>query len=109
MQTFLLIPSEIGIAEANNPKIPSDVASKRTIYNGTAFLKKTIHLISSRDEAEDAAVHQLVALLKGKTREELQQMMEVAGLLKIKIPAGHELAMKAKYRWTWEFMRSRKQ
>ena len=65
-----------------------------------------LHLISSPEETEEAAVHQLANLLKGKTRDELKELMEISGLLSIKIPAGHELAMKAKYGWTWDFMRS---
>ena len=47
-------------------------------------------------------------MLKRKTRLQLQQILQEHGLLKIQIPLGEELALKARLGWSWAEMRKLK-
>ena len=88
------------------PRVPSNQASQRTVRARTSTINQTISKVSSPDDDDDAAtIHQLAALLQGKTRAELKVLLESEGLLTIRIPAGEELAMKAQMGWTWKDLR----
>ncbi|XP_072030449.1 uncharacterized protein [Amphiura filiformis] len=91
------------------PRIPSHQASARTVRSRTHGLQQHINMISSnKKDDEEAAIHQLAALLKGKSTAELKELLHSEGLLKIRIPAGHELKLKAQMGWTWNEMRKLK-
>lgn len=91
------------------PKVPSNKASKRTIRARAKRLVEEIEHSSLTEEGgPDAADVQFAALLLRKTKKELQALLKKHNLLNIRIPAGHELAMKARLGWSWAEMRKMK-
>jgi hypothetical protein len=89
-------------------RVPSNEASKTTVRNRSQQLEKELAEVSSPDANRDAALYQLAALLKTASQEEISKLMADWGLFKIRIPAGHELAMKARMGWSWNEMRKLK-
>jgi hypothetical protein len=90
-------------------KIPSNKASQSTVRRRSKEINNIIHSVSSPDPSdEEAAIHQLAALLKGKSTTELKEIIKDKGILNIRIPAGEELVLKAQMGWSWSVLRSLK-
>lgn len=90
------------------PRVSSTDASTRTIRARSKNISEHICQVSSSDTNEEAALVQLSALLRGKSKEELKCLLHSENLLQIKIPAGKELCLKAQMGWTWHEMRKLK-
>ena len=81
------------------PRVPSTQASDRTIRDRTVNINEHIKTISGDEEG--AALRQLGALLKNKSKVDLKKLLHSEELLQIRIPAGEELKFKAEMGWTW--------
>lgn len=103
---FTTVFQKLVLKKVTVPKVPSHKACSRTVYNRTQQVQSFIRDVSSPiQEDEEAAVHQLAALLKGKSYAELQDLIKDRGILKIRIPAGEELALKAQMGWSWKVLK----
>ena len=91
------------------PRKASDKASARTVRDRSRQLKAILQYCSSKTKSITAVDHQLAALLlTAKSRAELQKFLHDHDLLRIRIPNGHELAMKVQLGWSWAMMRKMK-
>ena len=107
MTKFLL--QKLTVQRVTIPKVPSDVASARTLRDRNRTLREQMLLTTSTPGGNDSSDYQLASLLKSKTRLDLQYFLETHHhLLHIKIPSGKELFLKIKLGWSWSQMRQMK-